>query len=619
MNELRELKTCLADELEESFRRGVINNMPLSPMVILYQDEIALQAKSAIDSVLTQSWGDRSNAVVQYSLINGRFHDIDSGEPIETEMAQERIDEMYADEGSFRDMSRFKVIMIQSTGVCADASAFESKYAEVQAIEEIIADGIFTTSIILLDESTKCRKTAESIREYLRDLLKTRENPYSSTIILSNRMSNGSLLAGNRIKENYTLIGWILLLMNGIGAGYKPNDTLFYPIDKSCYLTAAFSEVTRPNEEICDIVLHSMFSWIDRQLRSQGGASYGRMDIEDLYQRLEISDGKAGFLDDFFRMNIAGRLPSADVLRFLPRVRVPSLDAAAAPYAAFNQETAGACSVFLSQLVLFDEKLRMELSRFLQEYVRKRLSASEREKVLTVANVQEMLRQLRPANPTGKERVDEYIHAKAYSDYIRWALPVCEEVLGREQKLSAEHSKEFEAILEEFQQGYFPDDEDLERYYSGLTNDVLGGANGGLGERLLDDITAHSTERSALLDSLRRAVEEIFSARKVFHMPLEQEMINRMGQNPHDIHAQINNALFQDLNGRIRFKTKIALSNGKLFTIVNRRDEDGQDTELYRSLQEHVSDAASMTYFDSCNSNSIKIVQIYSVDSSGLI
>lgn len=618
MNEIRELKACLADELEESFRRGVINNMPLSPMVILYQDETALQAKNSINSVMVQIWGDRSNAVVQYSLINGKFHDIDTGEELETEAAQERIDEMYANESSFRDMSRFKVIMIQSTSTCADVSEFQRKYAEVQAIEEIIADGIFTTSVILLDESTKRRKTSESIREYLRDILQSGESPYSSTIILSNRISNGSLLAGERIKENYALIGWIILLMNGVGAGYKPNNTLFYPIDKSNYLTAAFSEVTRPNEGICNIVLHTMLSWIDRQLRSQGGASYGRMDIEDLYHRLEIREGKATFLDDFFRTNVADKLPSTDVMRFLPRVHASSLDPAAAPYAAFDQETVGACSVFLSQLALFDGKLKMEFSKFLQGYVRKRLSAAEREKVLTVANVQKMLRQLKPVSPTGRERVDEYIQLKTYSDYIHWALPICEEILGREQKLSAEHSKEFEAILEEFQQGYFPDDEDLERYYSDLTNDVLGGAEG-LGERLLDDISSHSTERSALLDSLRRAVEEIFSARKVFHMPLEQEMINRMGQNPHDIHAQINSALFQDLDGRIRLKTKIALSNGKPFTIVNRRDEDGQDTELYRSLQEHVSDAALMTYFDSCNSNSIKIVQIYNVDSSGLI
>ena len=507
MNELRELKACLADELEESFRRGVINNMPQSPMIVLYQDEIAMQAKEAIDSVMRQIWGDRSNAIVQFSMKNGTFCDVESGTSLTTEEFQERVDEMYADEGSFREMNRFKVIMIQSTSKYADVSEFEQQYAEVRAIQELISDNIFTTSIILLDESVKSRKTATSIREYLRDILNAGETLYSSTMILSNRLSNGALLAGNRIRENYTLIGWILILMNGIGAGYKPDYTLFYPIDNRSYLTAAFSEVTRPNEEICNIVLHTMLSWIDRQMRSQGGASYGRMDIDDLYNRLGISDGKAKFLDDFFYSSIVDKLPAPEMLRFLPRSRATSMDVAAVSFASLDQETMGACSAFLSQLAIIDTKLKTQFSKFLQEYVRKSLSASEREKVLTVANVQEMLRQLKPENPTGKERVDDYIKIKTYSDYIRWALPICEEVFGREQKLSAEHSKEFEAILEEFKQGYFPDDEDLERYYSGLTNEILGGASGGLGERLLDDIASHSTERSALLESLKRATE----------------------------------------------------------------------------------------------------------------
>ena len=41
------------------------------------------------------------------------------------------------------------------------------------------------------------------------------------------------------------------------------------------------------------------------------------------------------------------------------------------------------------------------------------------------------------------------------------------ELFISEQKKSVTSTKEFEDILQEFQQGYYPDDEDLEKYYIG--------------------------------------------------------------------------------------------------------------------------------------------------------
>lgn len=619
MEDLKELKLLLSGELEESFRRGIINNMPRVPMVVVYTDEVAKKAKEEIDPILQHIWGDRKKAIVQVTMDGGTFSDADSDKNLAEEEVQELIDNMYASDNSFRDMSRLCAVFIHTTASCADVSVFQERFERVHQIEEFISDNLLTTSIVFLDESTKCRKTAGEIRQYLGDLLEQKNNPYASTFLLSNRLSNGSLLAGKRIKENYTMAGWIILLLNGTGAGYTPDLSLFFPPGKEHYLTAAFSEVNRPNDAICDIVLHTMLTWIDRHMRTQGKTKNRNLDIEDLYQRLEISGNQAKFLEDFFQLNIVDKIPPIDVIRYLPRQHTGEMDITTMDFGSVDRETMGGCSAMLAGLCLFDQQMRNGLIRFVQNYLRNRLSTAEKERVLSVSNIQELLRQIRPRDLTGKEQINVYLREKVHVDYLNWALPICEEILRNEQKNSAAHTKEFEGVLQEFQQGYFPDDSDLERYYADITNDELERAAGGLGERLINEISSRGEQRDAILDCLKRAAQEVFSAKSVFRMPLEQEMVSRMGQNPNDIHNQIYNALFRDLDNRIRLKTAIALSAQKQITIVNQRGEDGVETELYQSIKKNVSDATNMIYFDSCNSNTIKILRFYGCGQANLL
>lgn len=619
MENIKELKSLLSGGLEESFRRGIINNMPRVPMAIVYTDEEAKKAKEEIDSVLQHVWGDRKKDIVQVTMDGESFQDGESGENLDVEEVQELIDNMYASDNSFRDMSHLCVVFLHSTTSCDEVSVFQDRFERVHQIEEFISDGLLTTSIVFLDESSKRRKTAVEIRKYLGGLLAEERNPYASTFLLSNRLSNGSLLAGERIKENYAMAGWTVLLLNGVGAGYTPDWGLFYPAGKEYYLTAAFSEVNRPNDAICDIVLHTMLTWIDRRMRMQGNGQNRNLDIEDLYQRLEISGNQAKFIEDFFQQNIVDKIPPVDAIRYLPRRHTGGSDITAKDFRAVDQETMGGCSALLAGLPLFDQQMKDDFVRFIQSYIRNRLSAAERERALSVSNVQELLRQLRPAEPTGKERIDVYLREKIHANYLNWVLPICEEVLKKEQRNSAAHAREFEGVLQEFQQGYFPDDSDLERYYADITNDELERAAGGLGERLMNEISSHGEQRDVILDCLKSAAQEIFSARSVFRMPLEQEMVSRMGQNPNDIHNQIYNTLFRNLDNRIRLKTAIALSDQKQITIVNQRGEDGTETELYQSIKKNVSDATNMIYFDSCNSNTIKILRFYGCGQANLL
>ena len=312
-------------------------------------------------------------------------------------------------------------------------------------------------------------------------------------------------------------------------------------------------------------------------------------------------------------------MPTVNEVRYIPRMHPEPMDIGAKDFLTFDKETMGGCSALLSQLPLFETEMRNDYIDNIQQYLRSRMTAGERERALNVSNVQEILRQLQPTEMTGKERVDVYLSGKTYEEYIKWALPICEELMIKEQKNSATHTKEFENVLQEFQQGYFPEDSELERYYANITNDELERASGGLGERLLNEVTSRGDQRGFILESLKKAAQEIFSAKTVFRMPLEQEMINRMGQNPNDIHNQIYNTLFKDLDSRIRLKTTIALAAQKQITIVNQRDENGGETELYQSIKKNVSDGTNMIYFDSCNSNTIKIIRFYSCDRSNLI
>lgn len=619
MEDLKELKLQLSDELEESFRRGIIKSMPRVPMIIIYTDTEALKAKREIDSILSHIWGDRKNGIVQIAMNEGGFLDTDSAESMEAYMVQEMIDDMYASENWFRDMSRLCAVFVHATTSCGSAADFQKRFNYISQIEKYTTDGLMTTGIILLDESTKCRDTGREIRKYLGALLEQNSNPYASMFLLSNRLSNGSLLAGSRIKENYKLAGWIILLLNSVGKGYAPDLSLFYPINREYYLTAAFSEVNRPNEAICDIVLHTILIWIDRQMRSQGNVQNRNLSIEDLYQKLGISGNRAEFLEAFFDQNIGGKIPDLNAVRYLPRQHIGEMDIAAKDFRSLDEETMGGCSAMLAAVSSFDDRMKNDFVGFVQSYIRSRLSPAEVEHTLTAANIRELLGQVHPVELTGRERVDVYMREKVHADYLNHVLPVCAEVLKIEQENAAAHAQEFEGVLQEFQQGYFPNDEELERYYTDITNNELNGASGGLGMRLMKEMGIHGNNRNEILDCLKRAAQEIFSAIPVFRMPLEQEMVDRMGQNPNDIHNQIYNALFRDLDNRIRLRAPIALSGQKQIAIVNQCDENGLDTELYQSIKKNVSDDTNMIYFDSCDSNTIKILRFYSCGQENLL
>lgn len=619
MESLKELKECLQGELEARSRRGNIKSRPWVPMVIVYTDEEALKSRAEIDTALVHVWGDRSQDILQLAVEDGQFLDAGSKEALSADDVQGAIDDMYAAENSFGDMSHLCSVFIHSTTSCEDEEAFRARYEMIESLRDLVSDGMQSAAVVLLDESTRHSKVAKSIRNYLGGLLDADESPYNSVLLLSNRLSDNSLLAGGRIRENYLMVGWLVVLIDSIGGGYRPDWTLFFPAKRDYYLTAAFSEVNRPNEAICDIVLNTMLTWVDRQSRAGGESKGGSLDIDDLYARLGISDGSTEVLEAFYERNVKDNLPSLDELRFLPRQHPAEINLSAVNFEGFNQETMGACSTYLAGIEIFDSDLEDRLVPYLRDYVRDKLSVVEREQGLNPSNVQAIVRTLAPVPPTGRERVDEYIRKQAYALYLEWALPIMERVLTGEQSVSAKHSKELDSIIEEFGQGYFPDNPDLERYYTEITSDALGNSTSRLGERLCADVAAHADSKEAILDSFAGAARELFSANAVFKMPLEQEMMSRMGKDPADIHSQISNMLFRDLDRKTRLKTTIALSALRQYAIVNEHGKDGEDTELYTSIRRNVSDAAGVEYFDSCDNNTIKIVRFYSCAANCLI
>ena len=620
MESLKELKSFLAEELENSFRRGMINNMPRVPMAVIYADSGAAEAKTEIDSVLLHLWGERKNAIVQIALDDGRFLDPETGNEMSEEEVQVNVDDMYSSDNSFRDMTSLCTVILFNTSGYADLSSFQDKYEIIREIEDIFPEGMMTVDIVLLDESTRGRRVTAEIRNYLADMIASGSNPYKSTFLLSNRLSNGSLLGGTRMKENYALAGWTIALLNGTGAGYMPDWGMFFPATRDYYLTASFSEINRPNEEICDIVLHTILSWIDEHLREDGGSRNRNIDVQDLYQRLEISGGQARFIDDFYQKSVCQNMPSLQDLKYLTRSSTKNMEIGEMDFQTFNTETFGACGAFLEESLELDSKLKEEFVKYLREYVRSRLSASERERVLTAANVQDILRKISVEDVSPKERMVSYFSKRLKEYYLKWALPICEEFFKSEQKASSSHAKEFEEVLQEFQQGYFPnEDVELERYYSTLTLEELERASGGLGTRLLNDVMSRGDQKDAILDCLKNAVEEIFSSQEVFHMPLEQEMVCRMGQNPTDIHNQICRTLFGGLDQKIRLKTAFSPSKLKQIIIVNQRKENRTETELFQSIKMNTNDSSNVIFFDSCNRNTIKIIHFYRCENNNIM
>lgn len=618
MENISELLAELTGVLESQVRTQMTNNWPATPTAILYSNEKAYEAQKEIMTTLQRVWRGRAEAVCQLVIRDGKYClPLENGqwESLTTEQVQEHLDEMFAHEHSFRTMNELLLVQIQNTAGYTSLEQFENGYLYVDNLKSLMGmSACKSMKIILLDESGRGRVLANQIRAYLRETMSSKEVVSSATAILSNRLKNGIILMGQRIRENYALAGDLILLANNSSnnrQAFSPKYSRMFPISTPHFITASYTYASKPHRAICETLLNATLTWLEKR--------FGRGDllsVDLISKKLEITGGVMKLADCFFQQYVNEKLPPQKTLEYLPRVGTNQGVIGGLPFKEYDRVTLGAFQKFYENSVLCEfghEQLKWQFRDYFAARIRGTFSPREAARSLTAQTVEQVLMQLQTKAPSEMLTAAEYLDAKSKQDFYKIIIPICEEVLLEIGASARAYIKQISDISEEFQHSFMLDiDTTVQEYYHELATEKL---EGGLGEQLLEAFNRQDLPKAEMLDELGQLINRIFASHTIFSLPLQEELTTRMGGNANQVQAIIQQELTDGLGDSIRLQTAIVPEIMFETILVNKCDANGNEGLFYTYLSNSFNNAECL---DTGNSNAVEFVQLYAVDTHTL-
>lgn len=623
MKQVTELLDVLTEQMESRFRTGITGNMPRLPMMILYTGKHARKAKMGIAAVMQQVWRKRSEAVCHLSMEDDVFYSFspenDAICSCSIEDVQGYVDELYNKEDCFRQMNNFFMGVVFDSRDFSDIDNFIKVYNHVDKIQEITGNtGCMTMGIVILDESASGNGISEKMRAYLNKQLRGEEKiPYRSTFIVSNRLSNGSLIRGSRLQENYNLIGRFMVLANCSDKNYSvPISMLFPPESTRYFLTASYSKIDRPNRKICEVVLSKVLNWVEAA--QQNGNS---LTINDICEKMQISGGGIAFFDEFFRKQILPKLPVPETLEYLPRLSNTMDKIYMMPFKEVERLTGDSVLLFYENYYVQSMRKNIEELQFeeqFRKYVMDQIKPGEAMLSLSEAMIESLISQIILKTADKMQPAHKYMETRTLTDFYRIALPICEKVLREYRELAKKQMQKLSDLIQDFENGYFVDEDEkgIQRYYDNVAMQYL---EGHAGKNILVKFSNAVESEEKMLEVIFDIVRGIFESDIIFSMPLVDEMTKRMGQNAVDIQQTLQDELMRNLTQKVRLKTVMSLSRLCETYIVDQKDENGSDTAFFRNLRNAKTGQDNVMFLDSGDSNSIEVIQLYRCDAASMI
>lgn len=608
MEHVEELISLLVDQLESSSRTDMGQSRPRLPMVLCYGGEKAAAGAPDITAALRRVWRARADAVCQLMLTPEGFRAL-SGEPgpLEEGEAQDRIDAMFAREDCFRDMSSLFLCTLVSTGDCSSLQEFIRLSTRCDALRDSLPSQCLYMNIIFLDESARNQALAQEVRRLLHDRLEQGVSR-RTVVVLSSRMKNGVLLAGERIRENWSLAACLLLLVNSAGGSSSLSLEQMFPMESGTCLTAACCRRTRPNREICEILISTALAWLQKRLSAGEPLSRDRA-----ARALGISGGSIEFAEEFFKTRVRSLLPDSACLECFPRREGRRESLAGLPFQQFDQVTMGSFRLFYRQevqsLVTGNVQLKSRFRSDFREWVSGRVKLSEAAASLTDSLLDSLFAQISIQEPKKNLPAHSYMTACARRDFLLEAADVCLEELRDFHRTARSQLEELGTLIREFQHVCLAgdDSDNLRSYYEPMTRSWLEGPEG---ERLWQTLNSGGSLREGILSGLAAFAGAMFAGEPIFRKPLEEEMTIRMGSDGGTIQARLQKELTENLTDKTRLATIFPVHPFQQIFMMNQRSADGSPSTLYTHLRTVYQGAPGVSFFDTGSSDALEVIQL---------
>lgn len=607
MRDISILLEQLQLQLEQRIAVTNTSNKPDKPLALFYVGKKSLEAQKDIERTLRKVWRAQADAVCHFLIEGKDLWLCREGEVVRPLESQDVITlcEQMQDVGScFHSPASLLLCLVQNTSQYSSVEEFKSGFQVLNDLMAIFTDKYCQTmKIVLLDESATLYDLPAQIKHYLHKALDDPDPLCTRTVLLSNRLSGGHMLLGQSIRMNYELAGNVLVLVNGRSDNFSPVYSTIFPINSKELVTAAHSRITRPNREICEVMVNSLLEWLQEDLDNGG-----HITTAQITDRLGIRGGVMTAITDSYKRSMAHSIPSRETLECLPRSTMNLDPLGGMPFDQFDNLTLGSFDAFFRENVISSDRIRSFAEQFRDEFritVRSVFSPKEASVSLTPQVIDAVLREISVEAPARTRPAYDYMCRLAQMHHCKAMIPVCREVLLELCKESSAYISQLRSLVDEFNHKYMNVvDPTVISCYAPLVRQSL---DGEIGAQFTIQITRRHLTYEALLDAIYDALTLVISDHPIFSMTLPEELTRRLGGSNSAMQTAIRQALTEKLGDTIRLRSPVSPKNCLDIIMLDSK------CDTFDFLQEIY---PGMIAMNTGNSSALEMVQFYQAGST---
>ncbi len=615
MSVIEELLKKSEQELEKNNSNSyAVGNRPHYPMFMLFNRQFDRVQADLLFSRIRKIWSQSVKHLVCFSYSPAgdgglSFGSVCEGSEYTSDEVFAQIDSAKKASGIFAEMNLWNVYNIIDTSVIKTEEEFVRHYGLCADIDKIVLDPHKTMAVILLDDSTAKRSTANSIRDYIAN------NPkYDSTVIISNRSRSNSMC---EMEELYRIVTNVLILSNN-DAVSSADDQVFVNLSSTLFsgvpFTVSYVLRERPNEKITKQILDVMFGELLEEIDGKSA------DFSSLQKKLGF-DNTSRLESEVYLKSINLDIDSS-VLRLLPfkdSSVMAKTDFSKARYKDVEPLLCdGAFSAFLARFCDSKVGKGISIDRYVEMFRKKVVEQLDSAELAVYGgDTAERLFDQIQADVVSKDlAAAAYFSAKARS-YVRNELlyPRFKETFADLRNRAVERVGQIKSSYEELKDCIPLSFDDVGTIYKNRCSNFLRSAQGEKCKKSILDPTAD------LLDRLVACFREILDANTdLFRLSFINAWALQLGLAGDQIYGMISKAITDDADNAIRLHGNYPIDTRLKVLMLHTHDGNGgHPTELYEHLQKTFGDDSTVQFFNTGYDDSLEALYFIACPGSNLL
>ncbi len=313
MESMEQLIGLATRKLENTTKSSdMVGNRPHFPIYCVMDSSNWGSAYQIIYRQMERIWPQAAAQVLFASYSggpDGSFTDPSTGKTLGQDDIRLALDRLKMTRNVVSEMRQLRLYHILDTSVCESLEDFQEHYRMILRLRETVADSYLSMLIVLLDDSSIHRETANAIKAFLADS----NGDYDGTFIIATRTRDNSLY---EIEALFRIVADILILSNNdaVSEVGDPDASArtsgFY---NGHVNTVSYLLLERPNRQIA---LQLIKRFLDSAETAVEEEDIDR-DTQKLRSALGIVDNKLPVCEDFLKNS--GVCFGSDALEYLPR------------------------------------------------------------------------------------------------------------------------------------------------------------------------------------------------------------------------------------------------------------------------------------------------------------